>query len=293
SQLNHHQELKLGNKTNWFTKNRLKSSNNLFVVFKSDSDEPFISILGNKHSFFLQPQSFKITVNKDLNGYNQSYGELMDFRLGDMGDNFLLLNNKADGIELYELILDHNLSEYRTNEIRTYLSIKYGVDLIDHKQYVYKDNKQLWTKAKNNSNIFGLARLDFFNLFQTQSIHSKYKEWSVQFSSDADIENLKDGDYVLIGDNNKMSRFIKEVNQKTWSLQNNVATHIDLIWNVEKSDEENFYEYFLVWEGKEIRGESNKNKIQFANISLQPGTHDFELRRRKTNLIIHSQSFCN
>lgn len=292
SKLNFHQELKLGSKNNWYSKNRLKKTNNLFVVFKSESQEPIISILGNNHSFFLQSNSFRLKEDNDLSGYNQSYGELMDFRLGDLGENMFVVNNKLIDVELYEIILDHNLSEFKTNEIRTYLSIKYGIDLIDFKQYVYKDHKQLWSKSSNNNNIFGLAKFSYFNLNQYKSTHSKNTDWTIQFSDDDNIEELKDGDYVLMGDNNKSSKFIKDKNQKLWTIQNNIPTNIDLVWNTESSLDNEFYEYFLILDNKRVEGDVNATQIIFKNIPLASGSHDLTLHRKITDVLIESETSC-
>lgn len=293
SKLNFHQELKLGTKNNWFTKDRLKKSNNLYVVFKSESQEPIISILGENHSFFLQSDSFKLKNENDITGYNQSFGELMDFRLGDFGENMFVINNKLNNVQLYEVILDHNLSEYKSNEVRTYLSIKYGIDLIDYKQYVYKDNKQLWSKTSNNANIFGIGKFNYFNLKQLKSTHSKNKNWTIQFSDKIKTDNLNDGDYVLIGDNNKTLSFINDVSQRKWTIQNNLTTSIDLFWNFDSYSESDIYDYFLKIDGKIISGNYNTTDIAFKNIDLSPGTHDLTLQRKKSDVIIESDIFCS
>lgn len=293
SKLNDHQELKLGSKNNWYTKNRLSKSNNLFVVFKSKSQEPILSIIGSNHSFFLQSDSFKLKDSNDISGYNQAFGELMDFRLGDFGENTFVINSKLKDVELYEIILDHHLSEFKTNEVRTYLAIKYGINLIDYKQYVYKDNKQLWSKASNNANIFGIGKFNYFNLKQLKSEHSEDKKWMIRFSEHVNTDNLKDGDYVLIGDNNKSISFINDISQRKWTIQNNLTTSIDLFWTFDSYSENDVYDYFLKINGKIIRGNYDLNAITFKNIDLSPGSHNVTLHRKKTDVIIESEVFCS
>lgn len=290
SELNTHQQLKLGEKTNWYTKNKLSSSNNLFIVFKSKESEPILSILGQNRSFFLQTDSFRLKDKEDLKGYNQAYGELIDFRLGNLGENTLFLNSKLKETEFYELILTQGLNEFKTNEIRTYLSIKYGIDLIDNTQYVYKDNKQLWKKDKNDYHLFGIGRFDYFNLVQKKSIHSKNQEWTIQYADDKQVTQLKDGDYVLMGNNNKPSRFIKNTNQREWTLQNNSPTTINLDWSSNTND--SLASYYIELDNKRYDGEYYQQHITFRNIPLPSGVHQLRLHRRLVNVLIHSESFC-
>lgn len=71
------------------------------------------------------------------------------------------------------LIFDRNLSDIETQQIETFLSIKYGITIndISEKNYISSTNKILWDskKSKNyNYRVTGIGRDDAFELYQNQ-----------------------------------------------------------------------------------------------------------------------------
>lgn len=278
--LNSHLPLFLNSSTNWYTKNKTKESNNLFIVYKTNnSDDDLVSVIGNKHALFISSSNVQSTDTLDISGYNQNFGELLDLRFGDVGNGILMLNNGLKDSNIYEVLLDNNLSSERVNEIRTYLSIKYGIDLINSNQYIYKKQK-LWNRVKNNDNIFGIGKFSYFNLIQKQSIHSKDKDFQIKFSNDVDFKNVKDGDFVLVGNNSKALSFIKDHCSKKWTIQSNINTNIDILINSSLiSDIDSNFSYFIEVNGKRYEPILIENNLVFADVLVNQQTLDVELRR--------------
>lgn len=278
--LNSHLPLFLNSSTNWYTKNKTKESNNLFIVYKSNnSDDDLVSVIGNKQALFISSSNVKSTDTLDISGYNQNFGELLDLKFGDVGNGILMLNNNLKDSNIYEVLLDNNLSSDRVNEIRTYLSIKYGIDLINSNQYIYK-KKKLWNRVKNNDNIFGIGKFSYFNLIQKKSVHSKDNDFQIQFANDTVTRNLVDGDFVLVGNNSKGLSFIKNHCSKKWTIQSNINTNIDILINSSLiSDVDSKYNYFIEVNGKRYEPILIENNFVFADVLVNKQILDVELRR--------------
>lgn len=292
--LNSHLPLMLNSNTNWYTKNKTKDRNTLFIVYKSNSsDSDLISVIGNKRALFINPVNIKLADTLDISGYNENFGELLDLKFGDVGKGIILLNNNLKDSYIYEMILENNLSNEKINEVRTYLSIKYGIDLIDSNQYSYRNNK-LWNKSKNNDNIFGIGKFNYFNLLQKESIHSKDKDLELKFSNDSIISQLGDGDFVLLGNNSKSLNFKNNSCLKRWTIQSNITTKIDIVFSsVNTFGKEFNYEYYILVNGKKYEATYLDNKITFKEINIDSSMLDVELIRSKLDIDLNVYSDCD
>ncbi len=118
------------------------------------------------------------------------------------------------------LIFDRNLSDIETQQIETFLSIKYGITIndISEKNYISSTNKILWDskKSKNyNYRVTGIGRDDAFELYQKQSINSNKGNVAICLDSLKLVNNFNTGsieneNFLLWGDNNQSLEF-KEI----------------------------------------------------------------------------------
>lgn len=250
--LNFHSRLYLGNKNVWTSAKKINNSNHLFVVYKSNQDENLLSLIGVGNSLFLDGKKLKIKDSVDLNGYNEAYGELFDVQFSGIDDGKFWLNSNFKKSNIFEVIMIEKRGQKAVvNDIRTYLGIKYGIDLIDYKQYGYL-GKKWWdgTIKSFNHKIFGLAKMDYFNLTNHKSTHSKDMDLIV-FNSGSIDDMFKEGDYLLFGNNKKNLTFDRKtkLSNKQWLVQTNKEkVLVDLAFPLKKLNQssDSFTEYKLI-----------------------------------------------
>lgn len=199
--------------------NKIDSNNHLFLVYRSNGPENIVSVLGRTKSLFLNSDKIRVNDSIVVSGYNEHYGELLDVKFGGFAGGRFWMNPHLQNTTIYEFILvNRNNGNFKINEIRTYLSLKYGIDLIDYRQYEY-NNKQLWDSSDKQfaNRIFGLAKFTAFNLDLNQAVHSKDLDLMITIS-EGYKNSLKDGNYILFGHNNKTLTFNRQTNEsnKQW-----------------------------------------------------------------------------
>ena len=252
NKLNFQSRLFFGKSHVWTSAKKINNSNHLFLVYKSNNDENLMALIGSGRSLFLDSKKLKINDSIDLDGYNEAYGELLEVQFSGIENGKFWLNPSFKESNLFEIILiEKNGQPIKTNDIRTYLSIKYGIDLIDSKQYGYS-GKEWWdAKSKShNYNIFGIARMDQFNLNNFKSIHSKDQDLIV-FKSQTVGGMLQEGEYLLAGNNRKELTFDKKskISRKEWIFQTNRReTLVDLAFPLKKLNQspDSFTDYELI-----------------------------------------------
>lgn len=293
--LNSYLPLLLDSNQNWISKNKLKENNNLFIVYKSGIEsENLLSIVGKNRAIFLNSDNLKIPSEIDTNGYNQIYGEILDISFGKIEDGILKINDTTKESLIYEIIIKNNLTLTEINEVRTYLSIKYGIDLLDSKKYRYRDEERLWKDSKNDYNLIGIGKFVYFGLFQKESVHSKNDELTIKFSNDNIFNSLKDGDYILIGDNGKNVVFNKQKCLKEWSIQSNLSTEVNIKFNLkEKQNGFDVYDYFLLINKKKYYPNNQENFLIFENIKIDNTFSDVQLFRIKTEFEVETNNTCD
>lgn len=204
---------------------KIDDENHLFLVYRSEAPENIISILSRNKSLFLSSDRVKINDSVTLSGYNENYGELLDVKFGGMEKGRFWMNPNLENTKIYELILVNGTSKFSVNEIRTYLSLKYGIDLIDPKQYEYNKQK-LWDSSdkKYGNHIFGIAKLSSFSLVPNNTVHSKDQDLHISINNE-NKKKLQDGSFILFGHNNKSLTFNKSTKQsnKSWQVQTNIG----------------------------------------------------------------------
>lgn len=231
---------------------KLQPTGHLFVVYQAEKNENLINLISDRRAVFLDSKVLKINDSVDLSGYNESYGELLDIQYGGMDSGKFWMNTQTESSGIYEVVLIDSKTSTRTvNEIRTYLAIKYGINLVDYKQYVYKREK-LWDGSKNkyNHRIFGLAQLSLFGLKPSKSMHSKDQDLIVSVSK-RQRSQFRDGTYLLFGTNNNPLVFDHKTGEskKEWLVQTNkeqLKVNLSFKLNSLNSADEVFKSYELV-----------------------------------------------
>lgn len=254
--------------------NKVDDNNHLFLVYRSEAPENIISILSRNKSLFLNSDRVKINDSITVSGYNENHGELLDVRFGGMDQGRFWMNPRLESTKIYELILVNGNSNFSVNEIRTYLSLKYGIDLIDPKQYEY-NKQQLWDSSdkKYNNHIFGIAKLSSFSLRPNETVHSKDQDLHILINSE-NKKKLKDGNFILFGHNNKSLTFNKATkhSNKTWLAQTNMDyVKVDLAFPASKFQNVNAQYQLIVGENENTRtynGTMRGALYVFRNVSF-------------------------
>src|SRR5690554_6819240 len=284
---------------------KLNSSGHLFVVYKSQKNENLLSLIGSKRAVFLEGKQVKIHDSIDIADYNESYGELLDIRYGAIEDGRFWMNTKIEESGIFEVVLvDKQRSTRSANEIRTYLGLKYGINLIDYKHYTYND-KELWDGGdkKYNNDIFGIAQLNYFNLEPNRSIHSKDQDLIVSVSNQQK-KRFEDGAYVLLGNNRKPFAFDRKtkLSQKKWQVQTNKETvRVDFSFPISKlgSSEDFFNEYELMVTNKTTNTVSYKGRVRdtllvFRNVAFNNTNNSvIQLKEHRSNFKLETENDCN
>lgn len=260
---------------------KIEDENHLFLVYRSEAPENIISILSRNKSLFLNSDRVKINDSVTLSGYNENYGELLDVKFGGMEKGRFWMNPNLENTKIYELILVNGTSKFSVNEIRTYLSLKYGIDLIDPKQYEYNKQK-LWDSSdkKYGSHIFGIAKLSAFSLVPNNTVHSKDQDLHISINNE-NKKKLQDGSFILFGHNNKSLTFNKSTKQsnKSWQVQTNIG-YVKLDVSVPLSKLQNVNASYKLVVGAETDFRTYSGSVRdslyvFKNVSFSKETPAF------------------
>lgn len=302
--LNFHKDLGLTKGTIWNSSKKINTSQHLFVVYKSKKNENLVSFMGKKSAVFLDGKNLLLNDSVALDGYNETYGELLDVKFSNMEDGRFWMNPQLKESRIFELVLIDGKSNFSVNEIRTYLSLKYGVDLIDHKQYTYND-KQLWDGSEKNynSHIFGLAEMGRFNLHPLRSVHSKDKDLIISVSKEQ-RKVMDEGSYVLLGNNRKRFDFNPKTkfSQKQWLAQTNkekVLVDISIPLNRLNHCENCFNEYELIVGAKENDGlkytaTTRDSLLVFQNVAFYGNTANMiRVKEYRSDMKLETESNCS
>ncbi len=133
-----------------------------------------------------------------------------------------------DLTDVYEVIyVNDKFTELDHQQIQTYLSVKYGISLINNANYVDANGKSVWNSnlnAQYNTNITGVGRSDYFGLNKTQTINSVDKRVEII------TNDFNNNEYLFIGSNNENTSFVKsndyEILDSSWLVQTNTASNL-------------------------------------------------------------------
>lgn len=149
---------------------------------------------------------------------------------GASGDkNYVVVADAPNDLtDVYEVIyINDTFTDLDHQQIQTYLSVKYGISLINSANYVDANGKSVWNSNLNpayNTNITGVGKSDYFGLNKTETVNSVDKRLEIK------TNDFNNDEYLFIGSNNENSAFVKtndyEVLDSSWMVQTNTKSNL-------------------------------------------------------------------
>ncbi|WP_448607425.1 T9SS type A sorting domain-containing protein [Paenimyroides ceti] len=185
--------------------------NNFYVVFNSADAESveLVNLQIRCFSFGIESRPEKMNIpytdllHKKINtGAIYKYEFETSVDLKDPSSNIFTINDsKEDRANIYEVLyFKGGLNQPDHQQIQTYLSLKYGVTLLDLGNYVDASGKSIWNQTLNsltNQEIIGLGHQASFNFTQTESSSSLNGFMKIKLS--ASSPKIKTDDFILMG----------------------------------------------------------------------------------------------
>lgn len=206
-----------------------EGSSNFYLVFKSED-----AVEKNLLNFTFTCMQHTVTTHninyhdaakvdeKRRTGAIVKYG--FDYPHANGDKNYVSIADAPNDLtNVYEVIyINEAFTELDHQQIQTYLSVKYGISLINSANYVDANGKSVWNSNLNpqyNSNITGLGRSDYFGLNKTETVNTVDKRIEIK------TNDFNDNEYLFVGTNNENTSFEKlndyEVLDSSWMVQTN------------------------------------------------------------------------
>src|SRR5690606_36557749 len=156
----------------------------------------------------------------------------LDFTNANGDKNYVtIVDQPNDLTNVYEVIyVNDAFTELDHQQIQTYLSVNYGISLINSGNYFDVNGKQIWNNNLNpqyNNAITGLGRSDYFKLNKTTTVNSVDKRLEIRTT------DFNDNEYLFIGSNNENNAFEQsngyEILQSSWLVQTNTKSNLTTI----------------------------------------------------------------
>lgn len=181
---------------------------------------------------------------------------------GATGDkNYVTVSDAQNDLtDVYEVIyVNDKFTELDHQQIQTYLSVKYGISLINPANYVDANGKQIWNNnlnAQYNTNITGVGKSDYFGLNKKETVNSVDKRIEIS------TNGFNNNEYLFIGTNNENTSFVKsndyEILDSSWLVQTNTASNLTTLrFNLGSLKSTGTYELLI-----------NQNETSFANSNV-------------------------
>jgi len=202
-------------------------ASNFYMVFKSEDavekDLMNFTFTCNQHAVTTHNINYHDEQKVDLKrrtGAIVKYG--FDFPNAAGDKNFVTIADQpGDLTDVYEVIyVNDSFSELDHQQIQTYLSVKYGISLLNPANYTDANGKKVWNNNLNpkyNNSITGLGRSDYFGLNKTETVNSVDKRLEIQ------AMGFENNNYLFVGSDNENANFTRssegEILDGSWLLQ--------------------------------------------------------------------------
>gem|GEM_PF-1502150 len=212
-------------------------SSNFYVVFKSEDqvEKDLMDFTFTCYQHTLTTHNINYTdvqkvEEKRRTGAIVKYG--FDFPNANGDKNYVtIVDQPNDLTNVYEVIYVNDVfTELDHQQIQTYLSVNYGISLINSGNYFDANGKQIWNNNLNpqyNNAITGLGRSDYFKLNKTATVNSVDKRLEIRTT------DFNDNEYLFIGSNNENNAFEQsngyEILQSSWLVQTNTKSNLTTI----------------------------------------------------------------
>jgi len=209
-------------------------SSNFYVVFKSEDnvEKDLIDFTFTCYQHTLTTHNINYTDVKKVEEKRRT-GAIVkysfDFPNASGDKNYVTIVDKPNDLtNVYEVIyVNDAFTELDHQQIQTYLSVNYGISLINSANYFDANGKQIWNNNLNpqyNNAITGLGRSDYFKLNKTQTVNSVDKRLEISTT------NFNDNEYLFIGTTNENTAFVKTNNDdilnSSWLVQTNATSNL-------------------------------------------------------------------
>ena len=252
---------------------------NFYLVFKSQESTPTdllnFTFTCTQHAVTTHNLNHSAIENIDLKrktGAIVKYGFNYPNASGDK--NYVtIIDNPNDLTDVYEVIyINEEFSELDHQQIQTYLSLKYGISLIEPGNYVDANGKSIWNKFLNpnyNKFITGLGKSDYFSLNKTQTINSLDNRIELETNS------FDNNDYLMIGTNNQNLNFKNEngyeILDSSWLVQISGGSKLaTLKFNLGLNlHNEGVYELLINQKDNDFRNNENVVRVEGRKVGNQ------------------------
>jgi len=208
---------------------------------------------------------------------------------GATGDkNYVTVSDAQNDLtDVYEVIyVNDKFTELDHQQIQTYLSVKYGISLINSANYVDANGKQIWSSSLNaqyNTNITGVGKSDYFDLNKTETVNSVDKR--VEISTNG----FNNNEYLFIGTNNENSTFVKtndyEILDSSWLVQTNTTSNLTTLrFNLGSLKSTGTYELLINQTATsftnddvlKVQGKVEGNELVFENVMFDADGNGYD-----------------
>lgn len=287
------------------------------ALANSDSSQSLTTAIGSGHSNFYLVFKSEDAVEKDLMNFtftcyqhtltthNINYHDVQKVEekrktgaIVKYGFNFpnatgdknyvSIVDQHNDLTDVYEVIyVNDAFTELDHQRIQTYLSVKYGISLINSANYIDANGRQIWNHTLNqqyNHHITGLGRSDYFKLNKTNTINSVDKRLEITSN------NFNNNEYLFVGSNNTDTHFTSindgELLQSSWLVQTNTSNLSTLKFNLGTELKTNgTYELVInqsaatfstVGDVLKVPGKIDENSLVFENVLFDQDGNGFD-----------------
>lgn len=212
-----------------------KDHSNYYVVFKSLDQE-------NKDLLDFNFSCYKQTMTTQNINYFDEVARKEKIKTGAIvkqgftypvasDRQFLQLVEEPDQTYVYELIyVNKEFSLQDHQKIQTYLSLKYGISLIESANYYDEQVGYLWNNQSFNHQVTALGRNDYYNLNTTSTTNSVQDLYTLSTAS------LANHQYVFVGANegrwSVVNKGTHSVIDKSFAFQITNADHLDFVFSI-------------------------------------------------------------
>lgn len=223
-----------GVKDESLTTNIGEGNSNFYLVFKSEDNVEKellnFTFTCTQHTLTTHNINYHDAAKveeKRRTGAIVKYG--FDYPHANGDKNFVAVADVPNDLtNVYEVIyVNDKFTELDHQQIQTYLSVKYGISLINSANYVAANGTSVWNANLNpsyNENITGVGKSDYFGLNKTQTVNSVDKRIEIK------TNEFNNNEYLFIGSNNNNNSFIKandyDVLNSSWLVQTNTKSNL-------------------------------------------------------------------
>lgn len=281
------------NSTQSLTTNIGAGSSNFYMVFKSEDnvekDLLNFTFTCAQHAVTTHNINYHDAATVDV---KRKTGAIVKYGFeypGASGDkNYVtVIDQPNDLTDVYEVIyVNDKFTELDHHQIQTYLSVKYGISLINSANYVDANGKSVWNNSLNaqyNTNITGVGRSDYFGLNKTETVNSVDKRIAIS------TNGFNNNEYLFIGTNNENTSFVKtndyEMLDSSWMVQTNTASNLTTLrFNLGSLKSTGTYELLInqtatSFENNnllKVQGKVEGNELVFENVMFDADGNGYD-----------------